>query len=302
MSKRHWAQRVDDWVRQTPPFIYLVLVALILASAITIWQGISRARDFYEDTFRWRQQEYTKISSLRSGISIAKVEEVLGSPLFVRTSQDGSLVEKTFRGHDYWVQAVHGVDGAVRLFAVTACDEDFRPQFDTPLGRIVLNESTFDGVRGAPTIIRYFVSGATANSYFFDEHWGGNPGLYKTYFLGINDACPAVANYVLNLIAGGVFPPDALNYPDGIAYSDKLPQVDQFRSKSVINTYAEMGPYPFPYPSGDDAVLRAFQIGADRILTRTVDPNQATGGLPEGYMECIRSDEGSAACARQFSR
>src|SRR3990172_3370466 len=266
MSKRNWAQRVDDWVRQTPPFVYLVLAALILASAITIWQGVSRARGFYEDTFRWRQQEYSKLSSLRSGISIAKVEEVLGSPLFVRTSEDGSLVEKTFRGHDYWVQAVHGVDGAVQLLAATACHHDFKPRFHTPLGDIVLNQSTFDGLQGDPTLIRYFPSGATANSYFFDQYWGGNPGLYKTYLVGINDACPAAANYLINLTAAEVFIPDALDalyHADGIAYSHNLPYIDEFRSKSVINTYAEMGPYPFPDPHGNDAVLAAFQIGVD---------------------------------------
>jgi hypothetical protein len=123
----------------------------------------------------------------------------------------------------------------------------------------VLNETRFDQSGAEPSTIHYFTSGATANSYYFDEYYFGNPGFYKTYFLGINDACLHEAP-----------DPDAtfldLRSAD-IPFDPADRAVAAFRARAAVNTYAETGALGVP-----DDVIRAFQIGPSRILTRTAPP------------------------------
>jgi hypothetical protein len=266
-EKKSIAQRVDLWVRSSP-FLYLFLVALIISSTITISQGVGLVVDYVDEHYQWRQVEYSKIASLRAGISAAKVEEVMGSPLFVKVSEDGMFTELTFEGRDYWVQAVHDGADSVVLLAITSCSRSFHPTLKTRVGEVTLNESLFDFEGNhSPIKHRYYGSGATRNSFFYDQYYEGNPGFYKTYFFGINDACPAVANHA-NELGAVNWTSDA---PDSSA-------IQEFRSNSVINTYAETTYVdnkfaPDGIPQVDD-LLRRFQIGADRLLTRTVHPEQ----------------------------
>ncbi len=102
-------------------------------------------------------------------------------------------------------------------------------------------------------------SGATANSYYYDEYYFGNPGLYKTYFVGINDACPYKATNDLRL-------PFLTSAYTKATFRPEDQAVKAFRADAVANTYAETG------PSADQHALEAFQIGASRILTRTAPP------------------------------
>jgi hypothetical protein len=264
MTRQNWVGRFDAWIRKTPVWVLLILAAVFVSSVITIGHAVLQARDLYSDTFRWRQEEYRKIGSLAAGISSEKVKETLGSPLFVRKSQDGSLTESSFRGRDYWVQTISDLSGTVRLLAITACNLDFKPEIDSLVGRIVLNESRFDSTNGAPSGIRYGLSGATANSFFYDEYYLGNPGFYKTYLVGIDDACPAVANYAEDLAAQGELPFIIRNLRQADPYSADNQVVAAFRANSVINTYAETDVFTKP-----DQLLSSFQIGVDRILIRT---------------------------------
>jgi hypothetical protein len=114
-------------------------------------------------------------------------------------------------------------------------------------------------VAAQPQTIHYSQSAATANSWFVDEYYLGNPGNYKTYFVGINDAC------------GYEFLDEALAFMSD-DYWDKAfdpfdVAVSAFRERAVANTYGESGPFL------DEAARDAFQIGADRILTRTAPPH-----------------------------
>ena len=222
----------------------------------------------------WRETEYAKISRLRGGMTLDYFRDVLGTPMFVSKSTDGRFTQSLFQGRQYWVQAVTDALGSVDVMAVSSCDLDFRPRFEEPVGGIqdpsgathpllnpiVLNETHLDQVGAEPpSKLHYWFSGATANSYFYDEYSFGNPGNYKTYFVGIDDACPPVPA------------PDVLQRLVGTDYRDKDfdagdDAVNKFRASAIANTYSETGPFADP-----DAVT-AFQIGADRILTRTAPP------------------------------
>jgi hypothetical protein len=141
----------------------------------------------------WRADEYAKIDQLRGGLSLDYFKHVLGTPIFVTASDDGQYTQYLFRRRDYWVQAVGNPAGAVALMAVTSCDEMFRPVFhrfpaSSAEFTVTLNE-TMMAELGPPSDLHYFI-GITANTYFYDEYYGANPGDYKTVWFGINDACP----------------------------------------------------------------------------------------------------------------
>jgi hypothetical protein len=216
----------------------------------------------------WRDAESSKLDQLKGGLSLQRFEDVLGTPLFVSRSRDGGFTQSLFRGRGYWVQAVSDSAGEVQLMAVTSCDDGFRPHFvgipgaRPALATIVLNETRFDQTGTTPTKVRYFTSGATANSFYYDEYYLGNPGLYKTYFVGINDACPfANLNGADSLFV-------LKDYRD-VPYDSSDTNVTTFRANAVANTYGETAAF------ADPAALKSFQIGADRILTRTAPTQYA---------------------------
>lgn len=208
--------------------------------------------------------EYRKLAMLRGGLSLAYFEQVLGVPLFVTGSRDGKFTQSLFRGPDYWVQAISDTAGAVQLMAVTSCTADFHPRFGgngdpSRVGQPVVLNQTRMAEAGSPGTIHYFASGATANSYYYDEYYEGNPGNYITHFVGIDDACPAT-------LPQGVITPFSNAGYEHRRYDSTDPVVAQFRAGAVANTYAESGVFL------KDDVLTGFQIGADRILTRTAPP------------------------------
>lgn len=211
-----------------------------------------------------RQAEYDTLDKLRGGMALAYFRELLSAPLFVTRGRNGPFTQSLFRGHDYWLQAVSDDAGTVQLMAVTACEPDFRPSYSgvdgsyPRLGHIVLNQTHLDESGAMPNTVRYFTSGATANSYYYDEYYLGNPGEYKTYFVGVDDAC--------------ALPPDDVRLPfllstyQNSTYDPSDSVVAKFRAAAVANTYAETGPF------FDASVLKSFQVGVDRILTRTAPP------------------------------
>jgi hypothetical protein len=208
----------------------------------------------------WRDAEYRKIGQLRAGLSLAWFEHLLGPPMFVTPSQDRMFTQYLYRGRDHWVQAIADNDGSVRLMTITSCDEQFRPTFAGELGSIpnmggiILHQTRFDEVPASPpTRVRYATSIATANSYYFDEYYLGNPGNYKTYFVGITDACPWLAPARTEIPL----------FERGVEYAADDPDVIAFRAEAIANTYGETDIF------FQEEVLASFQIGADRILTRT---------------------------------
>lgn len=286
-DKKNWAERLAEQVQRFPLLVLLALASGIIGAAGTVYAAGQCTWDHYDDTFRWREQEYEKISKLRAGISIERFRELLGSPTFVRASQDGGLTESTFRGRDYWVQAIHNPTGSVVLLAVTSCDEAFRPTFEIPdriepKFSVTLNEMYLTDTAEAPSRVHYYVSGATANSYFYDEYGLGNPGNYKTFFVGIDDACPA-REFDIDALTEG----DRLTFyrstspmtlgpsisPDETPISDDdYRAIERFREGSQPNTYAEA--FLVGTRQGEDisidTVLANFQIGVNRLLVRTV--------------------------------
>ena len=49
----------------------------------------------------WRETEYAKISRLRGGMTLDYFRNVLGAPMFVKTSADGRFTQSLFQGRSY---------------------------------------------------------------------------------------------------------------------------------------------------------------------------------------------------------
>jgi hypothetical protein len=181
------------------PALWLAGVAIIIASAAGFGAGLSLKGSGARSPVLAatpspvagdsREAEYAKLAQLRGGLTLEYFRQILGVPLFVTHSRDGAFVQYLFRGRDYWVQAVSDTSAeSVLLVAITSCNPDFQPAFQVGGNDIVLKRSRLADLP-APQTLRYFTSGATANSFYYDQAYYGNPGLYKTYFLGVNDAC-----------------------------------------------------------------------------------------------------------------
>lgn len=239
--------------------VLLVLAALVISSIVTIVGAVLAAWRFGTAHVWWRRDEYQKLKQLFAGMSIAKFEDVLGSPTFVQKKQVYS--EGVFKGRHYWVQAIYDGQGTVALFAVTSTAPNFNPWFVTEVGTATLNKSTFSSTSSPPRKVRYFASGATANSYFFDEYFLGNPSRYKTYLLGINDVGPRNPEDALPFVSQ--------NYRDR-AFDSADVLVSEFRNKAIINSYAETS----PHHDVDSILEEDYQIGANRIDIREARPPQ----------------------------
>jgi hypothetical protein len=245
--------------------LVLVVAAAIVAAIVTDGDDNQQNTSAPEATVTpdAREVAYSKLSELRAGLSLQHFEDVLGTPLFVTPSSDGQFTQSLFRGSEYWLQTISDLAGAVQLMAITSCTPNFRPRFEgirnaePAFDVVVLHETELDQTGAAPSRVHYFTSGATANSFYFDEYYFGNPGNYKTYFVGINDACGFdFSDPVYELFI------TAADYREK-AFDPTDDLVRTFRSRAVANTYAETAPF------ATNEALASFQIGADRILTRT---------------------------------
>jgi hypothetical protein len=270
-------QRFDAWVRRRTIVLMLILAALLLGAITDIRHEVQGVMRWYHEEKNWRDREYEKLTSMRAGFTLQKFEETFGAPVFRLPSRlpsgDKRFVESTFQGRDYWVQVISAhTTGAVLLYSVTSCSTKFNPTFPIgPGAAVTLNKSTLASV--TPDLPRlfsdYFLSGATANSYFYDFGYGGNPSNYKSYAWGLNDAClnlPHPGEYVT--VSG---PGLGMGFGGDGAYQGPTSaggrEVTRFRQRAVVNTYAELAPLL------DIREIRpSFQVGVDRILVRTVVP------------------------------
>ena len=128
--------------------------------------------------------------------------------------------------------------------------------------QLLLNKSSYtDFLKDEKGMMRYFVSGATANSFAYESLYLGNPGAYQTFIIGTNDICSSAE--------------DIYKYLD-VASVATSEQIENFRKNAHVNTYGETAPL-----MGDEIVdlLNSQQsetgpyitFGVDRVLVRTFE-------------------------------
>lgn len=180
-----------------------LVIGASAATLVTFLLGAFRAsRHAYVSTVGKRREHHKRLGRLTADVHLDYFTSLADQSVHafknVLRGSDGetpsSFVEYIFVNDFYYLQAVTDSIGAVVFYSVTTRQKTFNPLiWPSRYGNLTdaqparLGLFTLDQFK-APTGARYFFSGATAPSHYTESFSWGNPGLYRTYFLGYNEA------------------------------------------------------------------------------------------------------------------
>jgi hypothetical protein len=269
----------------------LLVCAAIVGAAIVIVDAFPRV----DRTFRWRETEYEKLSSIHAGYNVAFVEERLGVPAQTEILGRTAFVQRTFVRRDHFVHVVSDRSDRVVLFSVTSCDPGFQPEFepfrDVNLrlqDKALMNEpvSKRQGMgteifRENNRILGYQVGVSVSTPEFYWEWTGPNSNAtgLRSFFVGVNPLCLS---------------PEQLHQVPAASYTgspvDAPADVKGFRAKFAANMYAETVALT---PVVDDLGLVVVAAGLTAETTCRASPIKAdcalttvgtfSFSLPSGY-------------------
>ncbi len=244
-----------------------LIVALIgtLASLIAIAEAVRRFRHRSRSTdLDGLDKPSQAVRSLAAGVQLTYFQERLGDPTF--TTQGEEFDEHIFVHDAFYVQAITDPSGTVTLYSVTTRAEDFNPVLDIDYGwptlKVTLGRDTFasvgtePGSRGGCVGARRF--------HYWESHYLGNPGLYQTYIVSLNDAGYMGAHGDLVAAIGAL---SALKSEDGLATAaeeEASELLDRFAAETVVNTYS-VASDSFPPER-----LRCMRFGPDKDRVRVI--------------------------------
>jgi hypothetical protein len=246
MTKRKYTtgKKIKEWFENHPVWVLLGIVSSVLTLAIAAGTVFSLTTNFVENNILWRNVEQDKIDKLAPTQTINYFNSVLGEPN-VKKGHTEKISTYIYRERGYWIEAFVDHEGVVQLMDITACGEEgFYPIIkNNPVGyEIVLGKTKMIATTGKDVwqwnkdngslLIHYFMRGATAPSYYYDEYYGGNPSNYQTVFSGHNELC------------GYLILPNDIS--DLMSTSGKgnlsEEQVERLRKNVSINTFAVSAP------------------------------------------------------------
>ena len=271
---------IAEWFQDQLDLAGLV-TALLGALILAIAQRIRRLLVGAGRRLRGRKDWYERLTRLRTDVSLEYFEQELGLHHAFRTPS-GMFVELIYPHKWFFVQALVNSDGVVAFYALTSRDKDFQPPIwptstspqsvpavpHQPLGSVPFAE-TWHNMRADGAAA--FFSGATANTFYFESHGGGNPGNYLGYVVAYNDAGHSFFDFA-EVYSEDLFTQEmrvgraAADYDDvdNVEAFLAQPQIERFRSGACPNTYGIIGQtYPFKEP------LPRY-VGPDRIQVRTL--------------------------------
>ncbi len=251
----------------------MVLVGSLLDLLV---RGGTGLRGLYRGTIGLKAARNETLSRLAPGVQVGYFEAVLGSPIFRTAGQ--SHDESVWLDRFFYVQTLSTKEGRVDLYTVTARSREFSPSLwgqtvywslDNNSADLRIGGFTFDGfpMKERPDGILAWLGARRfhwAECYYF-----GNPGLYQTYFVALNDAGwmePLTVDLLSVLGPDGV----ALGWFRGSFQGEDLDgfladsAVVNFRKTWRPNTYGVLGAH-----LGAQQV-RVTRIGADLDQVRTV--------------------------------
>jgi hypothetical protein len=224
------------------------IIATIFGIIITILKGpaeiISTSRQWgtwftrYIPALEMRRNRKI-IEGLQVGVLKSAFESQLGGPTY--TNKRGEYREHIYTNKFYYVTAITDNESMVKCFTVTSRNKSFHPKFQSPYYprsvpsfEIILGTTTFSQIPN-PTFLTGY-RGARIVAYY-ELHYLGNPGNYKEFAFGFNHAG---------------FHPQGLDFTmfnginqssDGNIYSSVgKEKIEEFRAKTVMNTYAVSAP------------------------------------------------------------
>ncbi|RPE39717.1 hypothetical protein EDD90_2734 [Streptomyces sp. Ag109_O5-1] len=281
-------ERFDNFFKKNPVPVLLISSASVVTAISTLVAAVGVVALWYKNR-DWKEGEYARLRNLRAGYTYEKFEEQLGRPSY-RAIQDvrlpslpgspglptisGKIIESVFQRRGYWVDTKSDSSGTVFAYAVTACQEDFRPTFPVENGsgpkssRIVLNQSVMSEAYGSSTgTLKIFTPDGTTINYVFETEDPSDASGFRGYAWGLNDECqnwrdkkgkyPNWNDWYASHARGGTTPQhNGILTPD---FSALNKNGRDLASRSVINTYAETA----NYTSWD---IYPDQIGVSRLV------------------------------------
>ena len=204
------------------------------------------------------------VGSLAAGVQLTYFQERLGDPTF-RTP--GEAFDEHIFVHDaFYVQAITDRSGTVTLYSVTTRAQDFNPVLDihhgTPTLKVTLGRDTFASVGTGP-VSRGGYLGAR-RFHYWESHYLGNPGLYQTYIVSLNDAGYMGARGDLVAAIGAL---SVLESEEGLAAAsaeEARELLGRFAAETVVNTYSVASD---SFPSER---LQCMRFGPDKDKVRVI--------------------------------
>lgn len=268
----------------------VIALAALIGAVVTIGKPVQWVAGRYDQRFRWADRTEETLEALRPNVTAGEFDAQLGRPRIVTPSKSRKTTQRLYQGRGYWVQAVVDPNDTVLWFAVTVCSPKLRPSWRVWNGRDAYTEiklqenNVVDALDLEPTGYQWNIPEATANEFIFALYHGGNTTNYQAYAWGYNDACDsgeAIRGDLRPAEMDALREHDSSEYEDESEYgvnllphgSDLLPQIverlpdglDVIFRRVRSNTFAIFG---ISQLNGD--FQYEFQIGANRILTRTL--------------------------------
>jgi hypothetical protein len=146
-----------------------------------------------------RSDLYRRLETLTADVHFDYFVERLGMGGHAFKDVADTWVEYIFADEFAYVQVVTDATGRVLFYSVTSHDDDFKPRIwprkipraaNPMLPLKNLGDASFaeTGENLDLTAVEFFISGATAPSHYLEAYYLGNPGMYRTYLVGLNQA------------------------------------------------------------------------------------------------------------------
>lgn len=258
----------------------IAIIAVVLGAFITIVSFFGSIDNYLYANVFLSKNISDKISKLSAGQSINYFKQTLGSEKLQREVSE-KYTEYVFQYKSSFIQTlVNKQNNEVIYWAITYCggspivikrkifsmaqlytgEKDIFGQDKNGYSfgdKLLLNKSTFTDIfKNEKGNFKYFVSGATANSFAYESLYLGNPSAYQTVVIGVNDICPLTESF----------------YTLGVENNASQDVIEKFRRNTSVNTYGETSPF-----YGED-VTKLFDawdsdnpyitFGVDRVRVR----------------------------------
>lgn len=207
MNKRIKSLNIDQigkYLKTKKIIIVIWLITVFFSSLITITEGYKKLSDFYINNFRVKNSEYEKIVKLKPHVHISYIEELIGDPTIIQTSDlelgndnfdkyPDARKEYVFVHKNYYVQAITNKDEMVVSLAITSRTKDFNPiiyrpgQSGNKKSKIILNKTTFSEFGNDADASCTANIGARRFNYY-EEYHGSNPDNYQNIIVAVNDS------------------------------------------------------------------------------------------------------------------
>lgn len=234
------SKQLKDWFDNHPFWVILSIIFFVLSLAIAFGTVASFTTSYLNSQVLWKSVEQNKIDQLAPTQTVDFFNSLLGEPN-VKSSYE-TYDRYIYKERAYWIEVFANKSNIVILFDITACGVDgFYPKItnnpvggELTLGETKMAETTFEQLDDKSLQPHYFLRGATAPSYYYDEYYLGNPSNYQTVFTGHNELCGYLK-----------LPEDieeALYASPNSANKLNVKQIQRIRKNTTINTFAISSP------------------------------------------------------------